>query len=182
MTCAVLHRSNCNKQQHTHAHAYRATKWRQLSLFNTKQSVFGLVPQPSTWYCLPLLLNAVLPLPLSIGTCYQLISPVAGCSAAKLPHTAAADVVINKTDGWTDARPLHRPCSGQYVGSVNKATGVSSTAHMQPCAWPLPAHRNTHCRPMDSQAYFLGTAIWAYMAAVGVLHCCTEYSWCDVCA
>jgi len=43
----------------------------------------------------------------------QYVMP-AGCSAANLPHVAAADV----TDGRTDARSFHRPCSAYYADSV----------------------------------------------------------------
>ena len=42
------------------------------------------------------------------------------CSAANQPHAAAAvDRRDRRTDGQTDTRPLHRPCSTYYVqGSV----------------------------------------------------------------
>jgi len=49
-------------------------------------------------------------------------------SAANPPHAAAAvDRRGRPTDGRTDTRPLHRPCSAYYAGSVNIHLYSSST-------------------------------------------------------
>jgi len=45
----------------------------------------------------------------------------AGRSAANPSAAAAAvDRQYRQTDGRTDTRPLHRPCSAHYAGSINK--------------------------------------------------------------
>jgi len=41
-------------------------------------------------------------------------------AANQLHAAAAVDQRDRQTDGRTDTRPLHRPCSAYYVGSVSQ--------------------------------------------------------------
>jgi len=56
----------------------------------------------------------------------------AGRSAANQPHAAVAvdqrDKTDRRTDGRTDARPLHEPCSAHYADSINKPM-IDQTSH-----------------------------------------------------
>jgi len=48
----------------------------------------------------------------------------AGRSAANPAATAAVNRWDRQMDGRTDARPLHRPCSTYYAGSINNKVTV----------------------------------------------------------
>jgi len=80
--------------------------------------------------------------------CCWALAPVAvdrhvlpsGRSAANPPHAATAvERWDRQTDGRTDARPLHRPCSAYYADSVNNY-GIPPTVLWQ-CIWPQWSHR-----------------------------------------
>ena len=61
------------------------------------------------------------------ATDWQLL-PV-GCLAANLPaHCCRWSETDGRTDGQMDARPLHRPCSAYYKGSINN--GDSRSTHV----------------------------------------------------
>jgi len=62
--------------------------------------------------------RAAAPLPLSAGACYRSISPVLTALDQQTRRTPVL-LSIDGTDGRTDARPFHRPCSAYYAGSVN---------------------------------------------------------------
>jgi len=62
--------------------------------------------------------RAAAPLPLSAGACYRSISPVLTALDQQTRRTPLL-LSIDGTDGRTDARPFHRPCSAYYAGSVN---------------------------------------------------------------
>ena len=62
--------------------------------------------------------RAAAPLPLSAGACYRSISPVLTALDQQTRRTPLL-LSIDGTDGRTDARSFHRPCSAYYAGSVN---------------------------------------------------------------
>jgi len=51
---------------------------------------------------------------------YQSISPASWALSSK-PASSLLLLSIDGTDRWTDTRPLHRPCSAHYTGSINNA-------------------------------------------------------------
>ena len=48
------------------------------------------------------------------------ISPGCWVHSSKPTRAACSGWMMRQTDGWTDARQFHRPCSIYYVSSVNK--------------------------------------------------------------
>ena len=71
---------------------------------------------------------------------------------------------MGQTDGRTDARPLHRPCSAYDAGSVNKATSVLS------------------CRKLDAQHGAACISKWMLQqqnCAPSHAHCATHSHSCD---
>ena len=51
---------------------------------------------------------------------YQSISPACRVLSSKPASRRCCIRSIGQTYGWTDTRPLHRPCTEYYVGSINK--------------------------------------------------------------
>jgi len=91
--------------------------------------VLSLVPRLSTRRCPHLLLSACAAFrSLSIDICCPR-------SAANPPHTAAA---VDRRDGRTDTRPLHRPCSAYRAESARSDTQFRRYARAD-----RQAHRDT---------------------------------------
>jgi len=62
------------------------------------------------------------PLLLSAGPCCLSISPARGTLSSKPAGGRCCCRSTGQTDGQTDARPFHKPCSGCYAGSVKNCS------------------------------------------------------------
>jgi len=71
----------------------------------------SLCPRLLTWHYPHLLQSA--------GACYRSISRVRGSLSSKPVARRCCCRSTGQTDGLTDARPFHRPCSAYYAVSVN---------------------------------------------------------------
>jgi len=68
------------------------------------------------------------PLTLYVTLPHLLLSDGACCTAPTARLQLSIDGTDKRTDGWTDARPLHRPCSAYYAGSFNFAAETTCGA------------------------------------------------------
>ena len=99
-------------------------------------------------------------LQLAIGICQH------RCSAANQPHAAAYCCCrsTGQTDGWTDTRPLHGPCSTSYAGSVSNEEIVIWVIQLQRIYSQL---RSANRHLLAVARFWLNT----YVRPSGVLSC-----------
>jgi len=74
---------------------------------------------------------------------------------------------MGQTDGRTDARPLHRPCSAYDAGSVNKATSVLSCRKLDALHSTAPRVSSSGCYSSRTARHHTHTVRHTRIPAVG---------------